>query len=452
MFKQCVISCTIILIMSVSHLSADDWPNYLGSHQNNISKETGLLASWSEKEPEVLWSHSVGKGFGGAAIRENKVYILDRIDSKQDVMRCFDLNSGDELWQYAHEDPGEFGFNGSRSFPAVDEDHVYAIGPMGTVYCIDLDTHKPVWMHNFIDEYDAELPEWGFGLSPLLYGNLVIVAPQLKKAGVVAYDKETGKIVWETGRLCHAAGYSSPTMVNLCGSDQIVVITQYLTQEMRGEDEDEENEEDEEEKEEGEEYDEEEEENIFDEGGVYGLDVNTGDILWNFRDFYCGIPIPPVTSVGDNRVFVTGGYESSATLLKIDKKGNQYNVEMLFRKDDVKSQIHPALFYKDHLFIQGNGANLKDGLMCMTLDGDILWKTGRKPGFDWGGFLLADEHVFIMDGKRGDLYLIQPDLEKYIEVSKKRVLKRPQVWAPLALSNGRLVVRDQHQIKCIRVQ
>jgi hypothetical protein len=85
----------------------------------------------------------------------------------------------------------------------------------------------------------------------------------------------------------------------------------------------------------------------------------------------------------------------------------------------------------------------------MSLDGEILWSTGRKPNFDRGGFLLVDDKLFVMHGNRGDLYLVQPSPEGYKELGKASLLKRFQVWAPMALSEGKLVIRDQKQIKCI---
>ena len=41
-------------------------------------------------EPEVKWTVETGKGFGGAAIVDGKVYFLDRDLGKSDVMRCLD--------------------------------------------------------------------------------------------------------------------------------------------------------------------------------------------------------------------------------------------------------------------------------------------------------------------------------------------------------------------------
>jgi len=423
------------MLLAVSFvITASDWPQYLGPNRNGKSPETGLARKWPSRGPKVLWEHKLGEGFAGAAIQDGRVYMLDRIDSKKDVLRCYNLSSGKELWTFENEDPGSFDYNGSRPTPTLDEDNLYAVGSMGSVYCIDLKTHKLKWMRQFKSDFQAERPFWAYSSSPLLYKNLVIVAPQCETAGVVAYHRETGDIVWKTGRLCHDPGYSSPSLVTIDGVDQIVQVTPFLLPEMIEEEEDEED------KDEG---------PRFPGGGVYGMDAKTGEILWNFRDFYCGITIPPVTDIGDGRLFVTAGYESSATMLKISKQGNGFSVKVLFKNDDIKCQIHPAILYENHLYIQANSNDNRDGLMCLTLDGRILWKSGRRPHFEWGGFIIADDLLFMMEGNKGDLYMIEPNPKEFKVLNKFRLLKRPKIWAPLALSEGNLVIRDQKQIKCV---
>ena len=57
--------------------NAADWPQYLGPNRNATSSETGLLRSWPKSGPKVLWTVPLGPGYGGAAVSEGKVYVLD---------------------------------------------------------------------------------------------------------------------------------------------------------------------------------------------------------------------------------------------------------------------------------------------------------------------------------------------------------------------------------------
>jgi len=122
-----------------------DWPQYLGPDRNGISPQTGLAKSWPKGGPKVLWTKPLGEGFAGAAIRDGKVYLLDRVKSTEDVLRCYDLETGNELWSFANKDPGEFDSDGSRNPPTVGDKNVYCVGGMGTVYCISRSRHKAVW-------------------------------------------------------------------------------------------------------------------------------------------------------------------------------------------------------------------------------------------------------------------------------------------------------------------
>jgi outer membrane protein assembly factor BamB len=439
---------SIVSLISVSFgVVRADWPQYLGPDRNGISPETGLAKSWPKGGPKVLWTKPLGDGFAGAAIRDGKVYLLDRVKSNEDVLRCYDIETGNELWNFANKDPGEFDFDGSRNPPTIDDKNVYCVGGMGTVYCISRSTHKAVWTKDLKTDFGAKCPTWGFAQSPLRYKDLVIVAPQCAKAGAVAYNADSGEVVWETPRLCGEAGYSSPMLTNIDGLDQVVLMTPLSPPDDDDEEEDEEDEEEEDEE------DEEDEGPPFEGGGLYGVDAKTGEILWNYKGVACKITIPPVTLIGDGRMFVTGGYEAGSAMIKVVRKRGKFQVTELFKTDQYDAQIHPALLYKDHLYLNGNSNERRDGLMCLTLDGKVLWKTRRKPSFGRGGLILADGMIYIVEGDKGHLYMVKATTEKYTELGMvKKILKGEAMWAPLALTDGKLIIRDQQQLKCLQVK
>ncbi|HWE06314.1 MAG TPA: PQQ-binding-like beta-propeller repeat protein [Rhizomicrobium sp.] len=169
----------------VSGAPAADWPQFLGPHRNASTTDEGKLArSWPAGGPKELWHVDLGPGFGAAAIDASGVYVLDRVPKKQEVLRCLDLNTGKELWTCAYEQPAEdVQYSGSRSTPGVDEKCVYTVGCFGDVMCVDKSTHKPLWTHNLVHDFAGKLPHWGVAQSPVLYKDLVIVAPQSGTAG-----------------------------------------------------------------------------------------------------------------------------------------------------------------------------------------------------------------------------------------------------------------------------
>ena len=111
---KCYIVCLAFILSSAAVFAgspeSSDWPQYLGPDRNSITPEKGLLRSWPEKGPEILWTVPVGRGYGGPVIKDGSVYLLDRDDEVGDTLRCFDLSNGKELWNFAYDAPGSVMF------------------------------------------------------------------------------------------------------------------------------------------------------------------------------------------------------------------------------------------------------------------------------------------------------------------------------------------------------
>ena len=98
-------------------------------------------------------------------------------------------------------------------------------------------------------------------------------------------------------------------------------------------------------------------------------------------------------------------------------------------------------------------------IAATRMDGEIMWKTGRDPSFDKGSMILAEGLILATDGAT-TLYLIEPDPSGFKPVASAEVLEivaiaEPrygnQNWAPIALADGKLLIRDQSQIVCVKV-
>jgi len=412
----------VAMVMAATDSSVADWPGYLGPDRNATSAEKGLLRSWPEAGPKVLWTVPLGPGYGGAAVSDRKVYVLDRVRGKKDVLRCLDLDTGREQWAYAYDAPGRVSHPGSRSTPAIDGDYVYTCGSFGDVYCFDRRTHKPVWNKNVWKDFDGgRLPRWAISQNPLIYGDSVILASQTPKAGVVAYDKLTGRVKWASAALPGLAGYVSPKVVHIAGQEHLIMITACSRDGATT-------------------------------GAVVGMDPKTGKRLWTYPNWQCRIPIPNVTEIGDGRLFITGGYEAGSAMIELAKGGSSYTVTELYKTDDFGTHCHPPVLHEDHLYAHCTTNSRRDGMVCMDLAGKVKWKTGRSPIFDKGGFLLADGLIFSVDGREGILHLIEPDPAGFKPLASAKLLGQNECWGPLALVDGKLLIRDQKQMKCVAVR
>jgi outer membrane protein assembly factor BamB len=413
----------LIVLVCMTGVFAEDWPQYLGLNRNSISTQKGILRSWPQNGPEVLWTVTVGIGFGGPVVKDGKVYLLDRDDEVGDKLRCLDLANGKELWSFSYNAPGSVGFPGSRSIPTVDGNYVYSCGPYGDLYCIDIDAHKHIWNKNVWKDFGGDrIPRWAITQNPLIYGDLVILASQAPQTGVVAYEKLTGDVRWTTPSL-GSVGYVSPSIVKVSGHDHLVMIAASVGR--RGE--------------------------SGSGGRVVGIEPLTGKTLWEYANWQCRIPVPSAVDAGEGRVLITGGYEAGAAMIKVEKKADgSYGVAELYKTVEFGAHTKPPILHNGHFYVQYSTNERKDGMVCMSVDGQIKWKTGRSPLFDKGSSILADGLLLSTDGRRR-LYLIEPDSSGFKPLETVELLEGNQNWAPLALADGKLLIRDQNQLKCVKI-
>jgi outer membrane protein assembly factor BamB len=282
---------------------------------------------------------------------------------------------------------------------------------------------------------------WAITQCPLIHGDLVIVASQAPQAGVVAYNKFTGNVQWKTPPL-GLISYVSPNIVKVDGKDHLVMITGSTNPFQRTSPTDE-------------------------MGNVVGMDPVTGAILWKFDKWHCHIPVASAVDGGENRLLIAGGYELGALMLKVEKKADgSYTTAELFRTKQFGDQTKPPLSYQGHFYAEYGTNERREGLVCMGMDGEIKWKTKRAPDFNKGSMILADGLILASDGARS-LYLVEPNPTEFKKLASaeifpeapagsdndiaSRVGGRNQNWAPMALADGKLLIRDQTQLKCLRV-
>jgi outer membrane protein assembly factor BamB len=413
----------MIVAISAACAIAADWPGYLGPSRDSKSTEKGILRTWPAEGPKVLWTTPVGAGYGGPAVSGGKVYLLDRDDAVGDKLRCLDFATGKELWNFAYEGPGSFNHPGSRTVPTVDGNYVYTCGPLGDLYSVDINTHKPIWHKNIWKDFGGgQLPRWVITQNPLIYRNLLIIAPQTPQTSVVAYDKVTGELKWKSAVLSGDAGYASPSIVKVGGEDQLVMIMAAagMGRNASG-------------------------------GSVNGIDPLSGKVLWTYTNWQCIIPVPHAVDAGEGRMLITGGYSAGAAMIQVQKKADgSYGVTELFKTADFGSHTQPPIFYNNNFYVQYTINERSDGLVCMGMDGKINWKTGNAPLFNKGGAVLVDGLLLAVDGNK-KLYLIQPDPSGFKPLASAELLEQGENWAPIALVNGKLLIRDQKNLKCIAV-
>ena len=441
----------LVVVSAFASSRAEDWPRLGGPAGIGVSPETNLARTWPAEGPRVLWTAEVGEGFGGAAIQAGQVFLLDRVGTQRDVLRCLDLETGAEAWRAVEEAPGRLPYDGSRNVPTVDERFVFAVSPFGQLRAYDRAARKPLWSRHLVDDFKdprfdpgtpaedrahqllrSQLPMWGLTQAPLRYRDTVILAPQTQTTGLVAFEEGTGKIRWHTGYLGRNwYSHVSPCLARFGGVDQVVMLAQPSDPEKSPA--------------------------KAPPALISSFNAATGELLWtNVTPRPYKIPISQPLPLPGDRLFITGGYGLGCLVYRVTSSAQGWQSDLVQQTQAAAAHIHSPVLYRDRVYVMSfkEHGGKATGLVCLNLDGQEVWATGPQVQFDSGALLIADGMAFVMHGKKGELSLFELGDEGPLLLAKAKVLDADggNVWAPMALSRGRLIVRDQHSMKCLDVR
>ena len=410
--RQVSIVCGIAALMTSTAL-AEDWPQFRGVNRDAISSETGLLRKWPDGGPKVLWTTEVCEGYAAAAIHSGRVYFNDYDrKAKEWQVRCVALDDGREFWRF--RDPKRIRLNHgiTRTVPAVDGKSVFSLDPKCVLHCLDAENGKELWRKHLVREYKVTIPPWYAGQCPLIEPDRVIVAPG-GSALVVAFDKATGDPIWETPNPDnHAMTHASVMPATIGG------VKQYIHNTMKG---------------------------------PVGVAADDGRVLWHFPwKFNISVPVSPLV-LGDGLVFVTSCYEAESAMIRVTRDGDTYNTEKVFSFDPTEwnSETHTPVVYQNHFFAVGKK---RRGLFtCLDFNGRQVWTSDDKASFGLGSYILADGMFYLLEGKTGVLRLLDANTSEYRELDSAPILSGHDVWAPLALADGKLLIRDMAKMVCVEV-
>lgn len=388
------------------------WPGFRGPDRDNISKETVALArQWPPSGPPVLWSVELGEGYAAPAVINGRVYVLDYDKAMQsDVLRCFALADGKELWRRSYPVVVKRNHGMSRTVPATDGKFVVSLGPKCHVMCVDAVTGDLKWLKDLVQEYGTTVPEWYAGQCPLIDGDKVILAPA-GSALVVAIEMATGKEVWRTPNPKKWEMTHSSLLPITVGKERMYVYCGS--------------------------------------GGVAGVSARDGRILWETDTWTINTAtVPTPVDVGEGRIFLSGGYEAGAMLLQIEERNGAFAVKPLFRVAHTVfgSDQQTPIFYKGHIY----GVAPDEQLVCLDLTGKRVWASGATHRFGLGPYLIAQDLIFALDDK-GKLTLAEASPAGFKPLAEANVLTGGEAWGPLALAGGRLLARDMTRMVCLDV-
>lgn len=378
--------------------SKRDWAQWRGPNRDGISTETGILKTWPENGPNVKWRAVSGDGYSGMSIVDNRLYTAYSKTSDE-LAVCLDAGSGQLLWQARLDKKflNNFG-NGVRSTPSIDGRMVYFISALGQLVALDALKGSELWKHDLQSEYGCKIPTWGLSSSPLVYHNLLLVdVGGNGNHGFMAFDKKTGKVIWETPT--PVPGYSSPIVVNVAGRDYALDFTGK---------------------------------------SLIAVDPATGKQHWIY-DWETSYDVNAATPVfiAPDQVFISTGYGKGAAMLKLGKN----SVQELWQSRVMRNHFASCIYVDGYLYGFDDAT-----LRCVNAQ--TKESTWAKRGFGKGSLLYADGHLIVLS-ERGKLVLIAAKPGEYVEKASAQMLKG-RCWTMPTLLNGNLFIRNEKEILCLK--
>lgn len=411
----------------------EDWPAFLGPRHDSTSAEKGLVTPWPKKGPRIVWHREIGIGYSMPVVSRGRLFLFDRVRNRA-RLRCWKAEDAESLWtfEYTTNYKDQYGYNGGpRACPVVDGDRVYVLGPEGMLHCVRARDGKLVWKIDTADEFGVVQNFFGVGSTPVVEGNLLLVAvggsPAASRTvpfdevksngtGIVAFDKYTGKVKWKAGD--ELASYASP-VVRTIGKRRLCLY--------------------------------------FGRGGLLGLDASTGKVdfhhPWRADSLESANASNPVV-VGD-RVLITECYQVGSALLDVRPGGVKEVWTDRERGRNKALMCHWNTPIHIDGYVYGSSGRHKDAtLRCVELaTGKVMWS---EPNLTRCSLLHVDGHLICL-GEEGQLDLLKVNPKKYERLSsvvlradEKDLLDEP-AWAAPILSHGLMWVRGNSRLVCLEV-
>ena len=375
--------------------AATDWPWWRGPSRNGIAGAAPVPTKLSDSD-NVVWKVAVpGRGHSSPIVVGDRVFLASADEQKKiHHVMAFDRATGKSVWQVEVNKggfPAKNHRNNTEASPtlASDGERLFAaFYHHDKIEAVALNLDGKVAWKQTVCPFRPKMFEYGYGPSPLLYGETVIVSAEYDgNSFITALNRKTGEPVWKTPRPTMIS-FSSPVIAHVAGKDQMLIS---------GADQ------------------------------VASYDPKNGKRLWSTQGTSlatCG------TMVWDGDiVFASGGYPKSETLaVKADGSGS-----VLWRNNQ-KCYEQSMLAHDGHVYaLTDNGV----AICWRGSDGKEMWKE-RLTGPVSASPVLAGGHIYWAN-ELGTLYVFRPTPDKFELVAQNQI--GTESFPSPAICGGRIFLR-----------
>lgn len=379
-----------------------EWPGFRGPDRDGVVRGAQIETDWSKAPPVELWRRPIGPGWSSFAVDGDRIYTQEQ-RGEEELVSAYRLSNGEPVWR--HRDRVRFyesnGGAGPRATPTLHNGRVYTLGATGILNALDGRTGAGVWTRNAAKDTGAPLPGWGFAGSPLVAGDVVVVATSGRLAG---YDIATGNLRWvrQTG----GGGYSSPHFTTIGGVPQILLLSG---------------------------------------AGATSVAPADGTVLWS-HSFQAGVAIVQPALVADGVLISAGDMMGGVGIrrLAVSHTGPRWTVDERWTTRGLKPYFNDYVVHKGHAY--GFDGSI---LACIDInDGARRWKGGR---YGQGQLvLLPDQDALLVLSEEGELALVRAAPDQFTELARFKAIEG-KTWNHPVLVGDVLLVRNGEEMAAFRL-
>lgn len=415
-------SLALMIVLSLGVLSGltdaraaepaqDSWPQWGGPNRDHKSLATGLMQSWPEGGPKLVWKcENAGMGYSSLAIVEGRGYSLGARDGKN-LAYCIDAATGKEIWSVelgaaVSDKAYNSGWGtGPRSTPTVLDSQVIVLDDAGNCCSLKKDDGAVQWKVNLISDLGGAMPKWGFSESPLVDGQRVIVTPGGPKF-LIGLDLSTGKANYHTTGFDQAAHYVSVLKHSVDG------IAAYTTACGKG---------------------------------LVSFAVDDGRVLWTNGKTGAGTATIPTPIIRGNYVYHTAAYDTGCVLMKLTGDGKKVAAQEVYANTNQMNHHGGVILVDDNVF----GFKRNGGWIVQDLLSGEVKSQGRVEKESGASIAYADGRFYVFGESTGDCYLVEPSVSGWnvqgkvaLPAQSKLDRGKGHIWAHPVIAEGKLFLRD----------
>ena len=398
------------------------WTRFRGEQSNNILVVPEVINTSGDDYP-VLWRIETGEGHAAPVIYNGRFYFLDYVEALQsDALRCFSLETGQELWRRWYRVPMKRNHGFSRTVPAIGEGYIITIGPQGHVMCCDPVTGDLKWSLDMQKKFMTNVPFWYAGQCPLVDGDILILAPAGEEVLLAGFDCRSGEPVWTVPNTLQFKMSHSSVMPMTPGGKKTYVYVGI--------------------------------------GGVCGIsaeEADRGTLLWHTSQWQPSVVAPSPVQISSNQVFMCAGYGTGGAMLRVDRQGNKWMASVTDQykpNEGLSSEQQTPIFYNNMLIsvMPKDGGGNRNKLVCY-LPSNLrtpIWTSAADERFGLGPYIVINNHLFAFKDD-GELYVYEIVKQSMKLKKQQRIMDGVDAWGPLAYADGTLIVRDAHTVIGLKI-